>query len=127
MEKGARRRGAPPRGGKEGRGDQEPPRAACRFGGRFAARFVDSIHRFDLLMRFVDPIRSFVRCTVLHHIVNSLATQQLRPAECAKRLIESTNGFLLNENGFMFISKAPIHSLKCTYHVRLRDIHFKES
>ena len=27
------------------------------FGGRFGVRFVDSIHRFDSMMRFVDSIR----------------------------------------------------------------------
>ena len=53
--------------------------------GCFGIRFVDSIHRFDLLMRFVDSIRSLDRSVVLHHVVNSLSTQQLGPAECAKR------------------------------------------
>ena len=39
--------------------------------GRFGMRFVDSIHRFDLLMRFVDSIRSSDRSMVLHHVVNT--------------------------------------------------------
>ena len=34
-------------------------------------RFIDSIHRFDLFVRFVDSIRSLDRSMVLHHVVNT--------------------------------------------------------
>ena len=39
--------------------------------GRFGMRLVDSIHRFDLVMRFVDSIRSLDRSIALHHVVDT--------------------------------------------------------
>ena len=54
--------------------------------GAFGMRFVDSMHRLDLWVRLVDWIRSLDRSIVLHAIVISLLTQQLVPAECAKRV-----------------------------------------
>ena len=39
--------------------------------GHFGMRFVDSIHRFDLVMRFVDSIRSLDRSIALHHVVDT--------------------------------------------------------
>ena len=39
--------------------------------GRFGMRFIDPIRRFDLLMRFVDSIRSLERSMVLHHVVDT--------------------------------------------------------
>ena len=39
--------------------------------GRFAMRLVDSIHRFDLVMRFVDSIRSLDRSMLLHHVIDT--------------------------------------------------------
>ena len=40
-------------------------------------RFVDSIHRFDLLMRFVDSIGSLDRTFILNHVVDALSTHEL--------------------------------------------------
>ena len=45
--------------------------------GLLGMRFVDSIHRFDPALD---------RSIVLHHIINSIWTQQLGPAECTMRL-----------------------------------------
>ena len=39
--------------------------------GRFWLRLVDSIHRFDLVMRSVDSIRSLDRSIALHHVVDT--------------------------------------------------------
>ena len=39
--------------------------------GRFGVRFVDSIHRRDFVMRFVDSIRSLDRSMLLHHVVDT--------------------------------------------------------
>ena len=66
---------------------QDPPK--CSFwvlwgsfwGVDLVIQFIDSIYSCDSSMRF-----SLLKGLVLHHIVKSLSTQQLGPAECAKRL-----------------------------------------
>ena len=68
------------------------------FGGRFGSfwgsigwfdssiRFNDASRRFGLLIRFVASMHWFDLKVTSIRFLDSLSTQQLRPAECAKRL-----------------------------------------
>ena len=67
-----------------------------------------SIHRFHLFMQFVDLGRSLLRGLLLHHIIKSLSTRQLGPAECAKRLNPPPDPLWVGAGRARSIAKSPI-------------------